>query len=125
TWRRANAVVDIDSWRPLTPADRRRVETEAASLPLPGVERDIRVRWGSGPGSRACRLRPGRRYSGGHAETTSRRTMATRQDFTDDEWTRLQKGVTGSAMLVSLSDRAFTDTFGAVGAMRKTPGAQA
>jgi hypothetical protein len=47
TWRRANAVLDIDSWGPLTPADRRRVETEAASLPLPGVERDIRVRWGS------------------------------------------------------------------------------
>ena len=46
--------------------------------------------------------------------------MATRQDFTDDEWAHLQKGVTGSAMLVSLSDRDFTDTFGEVGAMTKT-----
>ena len=45
--------------------------------------------------------------------------MATRQDFTDDEWARLQKGMTGSAMLVSLSDRDFTDTFGEVGAMTK------
>jgi hypothetical protein len=46
TWRRANAVVDIDAWGPLSPADRQRVETEAASLPLPGIDRDIRVRWG-------------------------------------------------------------------------------
>ena len=46
TWRRANAVVDIDPWGPLSPADRQRVEAEAASLPLPGIERDIRVRWG-------------------------------------------------------------------------------
>ena len=46
TWRRANAVVDIDPWGPLSPADRERVEAEAASLPLPGIERDIRVRWG-------------------------------------------------------------------------------
>ena len=46
TWRRANAVVDIDPWEPLSPADRERVEAEAASLPLPGIERDIRVRWG-------------------------------------------------------------------------------
>src|SRR5207342_1046071 len=45
-WRRANAVVDVDPWGPLSPADRERVEAEAASLPLPGIERDIRVRWG-------------------------------------------------------------------------------
>ena len=45
--------------------------------------------------------------------------MANRQDFTDEEWSRLQKGMTGSAMLVSLSDRDFTDTFGEVGAMSK------
>jgi len=45
--------------------------------------------------------------------------MATRSDFTDEEWATLQKGLTGSAMLVSLSDRDFTDTFGEVGAMAK------
>jgi hypothetical protein len=46
TWRRANTVVEIDPWGPLTPAVRKRVEAEAASLPLPGTEGDIRVRWG-------------------------------------------------------------------------------
>src|SRR6478672_2761415 len=46
TWRRANAVVDVDPWTRLSAADRERVESEAASLPLPGIEGDIRVRWG-------------------------------------------------------------------------------
>jgi hypothetical protein len=45
--------------------------------------------------------------------------MATRSDFTDQEWATLQKGITGSGMLVSLSDRDFTDTFGEAGAMAK------
>jgi hypothetical protein len=45
--------------------------------------------------------------------------MATRTDFTDDEWATLQKGITGGAMLVSLSDRDLSDTFGEVGAMAK------
>lgn len=45
--------------------------------------------------------------------------MTTRSDFSDEEWATLQKGITGSAMLVSLSDRDFTDTFGEVGAMAK------
>jgi len=45
--------------------------------------------------------------------------MATKADFTEAEWTLLQRGLTGSAMLVSLSDRDFTDTFGEVGAMTK------
>jgi tellurite resistance protein len=45
--------------------------------------------------------------------------MATKTDFTESEWTALQRGVTGSAMLVSLADRDFTDTFGEVGAMTK------
>ncbi len=45
--------------------------------------------------------------------------MATRTDFTEAEWSALQKGLTGSAMLVSLADRDFTDTFGEVGAMTK------
>jgi hypothetical protein len=45
--------------------------------------------------------------------------MATKADFTEAEWSALQKGITGSGMLVSLSDRDFTDTFGEVGAMGK------
>ena len=45
--------------------------------------------------------------------------MATKTDFTEEEWDALQKGITGSAMLVSLSDRDFTDSFGEVGAMAK------
>jgi len=45
--------------------------------------------------------------------------MATKTDFTDEEWTALQRGLTGSAMLVSLADRDFTDTFGEAGAMAK------
>ena len=45
--------------------------------------------------------------------------MATKTDFTEPEWSALQKGLTGSAMLVSLADRDFTDTFGEVGAMTK------
>jgi hypothetical protein len=45
--------------------------------------------------------------------------MATRQDFSDEEWAALQRGVTGSGMLVSLSDRDFTDSFGEAGALGK------
>ena len=43
--------------------------------------------------------------------------MATKSDFTEAEWAALHKGATGSGMLVSLSDRDFTDTFGEVGSM--------
>jgi hypothetical protein len=45
TWRRADAVVSIEPWRSLSPADRAAVEAEAASLPLPGVAGRIAVRW--------------------------------------------------------------------------------
>jgi hypothetical protein len=45
TWRRANAVVDVEAWRPMNAAERRAVEAEAASLPLPGLKGDIVVRW--------------------------------------------------------------------------------
>jgi hypothetical protein len=45
--------------------------------------------------------------------------MATKQDFSEAEWATLQKGVTGSGMLVSLSDRDFTDSFGEASAMGK------
>jgi len=45
--------------------------------------------------------------------------MATKADFTEDEWEKLHKGVTGAGMLVSVSDRDFTDTFGEAGALAK------
>ena len=45
--------------------------------------------------------------------------MATKADFTEDEWHTLQRGMTGSGMLVSLSDRDLTDSFGEAGAMSK------
>jgi hypothetical protein len=37
--------------------------------------------------------------------------MATKADFTEQEWETLQKGVTGAGLLVSVSDRSFFDTF--------------
>ena len=45
--------------------------------------------------------------------------MTAKTDFTESEWTALQKGITGSGLLVSLSDRDLSDTFGEVGAMAK------
>jgi hypothetical protein len=45
TWRRADANVTIRTWRRLTAAERDRVGAEAASLPLPGLDGSIRVRW--------------------------------------------------------------------------------
>ncbi len=50
--------------------------------------------------------------------------MASKADFTEEEWKGLQKGVTGVGLLVSLSDRDFTDTFGEVGALAKYLGEQ-
>jgi len=43
--------------------------------------------------------------------------MAGRADFAEAEWDTLQKGVTGSAMLVALADPGFFDTFKEMGAM--------
>jgi hypothetical protein len=45
--------------------------------------------------------------------------MATKQDFSEAEWETLRKAVTGSGMLVSLSDRDLSDSFGEAGAMAK------
>jgi Winged helix DNA-binding domain len=45
TWRRANADVAIEPWRPFAPRERQAVEAEAASLPLAGLAGSIRVRW--------------------------------------------------------------------------------
>jgi hypothetical protein len=45
--------------------------------------------------------------------------MATKADFTEQEWEALQKSVTGAGLLVSLSDRSFFDTFKEAGALGK------
>jgi hypothetical protein len=48
--------------------------------------------------------------------------MATKADFTEDEWKTMQKGLTGAGLLVSVSDADFTDTFGEAGALAKRLG---
>jgi Winged helix DNA-binding domain len=46
TWRRADTVLTVQSWRRLSRAERDAVAAEAESLPLPGIEgRRIVVRW--------------------------------------------------------------------------------
>ncbi len=45
--------------------------------------------------------------------------MATRDDFTDEEWDRLHRGVTGSGLLVSVSDRSLFDGFKEAGALAR------
>lgn len=45
--------------------------------------------------------------------------MASKADFTDQEWEQLRKGVTGAGMYVSLADRSFFDTFKEAGTMAK------
>jgi hypothetical protein len=45
--------------------------------------------------------------------------MASKADFTEEEWKTMQKGVTGVGLFVSASDRDFTDTFGEVGALAR------
>ena len=45
--------------------------------------------------------------------------MAGKADFTEQEWEMLHKGVTGAALLVSVSDRGFFDSFKEVGALTK------
>lgn len=45
TWRRAGAVLTVQSWRPLSRSEREAVEAEAAALPLPGLAGRITIRW--------------------------------------------------------------------------------
>jgi hypothetical protein len=45
TWRRAEHVLTIQPWRRLSRAQRNAVEAEARSLPLPGINRSMDVRW--------------------------------------------------------------------------------
>jgi len=48
TWRRAQHVLTIQPWIRLSRAQRDAVETEAGSLPLPGINRPMDIRWASG-----------------------------------------------------------------------------
>jgi len=43
--------------------------------------------------------------------------MATKADFTEEEWEALHKGVMGAGLLVSVSDRSFFDTFKEAGTL--------
>lgn len=45
--------------------------------------------------------------------------MATKADFTEQEWESLEKGVTGAGLLVAISDRGFFDSFKEAGALGK------
>jgi hypothetical protein len=45
TWRRAQADLSIRPWRRLARAEQVAVEEEAHSLPLPGIEGQVAVRW--------------------------------------------------------------------------------
>ena len=45
TWRRANAILTVQAWRTLSPAERDAVVAEAESLPLPGLDGSVTVRW--------------------------------------------------------------------------------
>jgi hypothetical protein len=47
-WRRAGNVLTIQPWRRLSDAQRQAVEVEGASLPLPGIDRPMDIRWDSG-----------------------------------------------------------------------------
>ena len=45
TWRRAQHAMQVETWGRVSKAERNTVEAEAASLPLPGVDRAIDVVW--------------------------------------------------------------------------------
>jgi tellurite resistance protein len=45
--------------------------------------------------------------------------VATKDAFTEDEWEALHKGATGAGLLVSVSDRDFTDSFGEASELAK------
>jgi hypothetical protein len=44
-WRRSAADISLEAWRRLSAAEREAVEAEAISLPMPGVNGPIAVRW--------------------------------------------------------------------------------
>jgi hypothetical protein len=45
--------------------------------------------------------------------------MATKADFTQEEWEAMQKGITGAGVLVATSDRGFFDSFKEANALAK------
>ena len=45
TWRRAKHELSVQAWRRFTRAERDAVEAEAHTLPLPGIDSEIEVRW--------------------------------------------------------------------------------
>jgi Winged helix DNA-binding domain len=45
TWNRADTLITVRPWRPLSPAERDAVTEEAQSMPLPGAAGRIAVRW--------------------------------------------------------------------------------
>ena len=47
TWRRAGHMFTIQSWRRLSRVQRHAVEAEVVSMPLPGIDRPMDVRWDS------------------------------------------------------------------------------
>ncbi len=51
TWRRAGKVLTVRPWRRLSPTERDAVAAEAASLPLPGIQGQVTVRWDSATGT--------------------------------------------------------------------------
>ncbi len=44
-WRRSAAVVSMEAWRRLSPSERDAAEAEAMSLPLPGLDGPMSLRW--------------------------------------------------------------------------------
>ncbi|MFL5755899.1 MAG: DNA glycosylase AlkZ-like family protein [Chloroflexota bacterium] len=53
TWRRAGSVVTISSWRPFSAVEQEAIEAEASTLPVPGLDRPIRVHWDGSPRERS------------------------------------------------------------------------
>ena len=45
--------------------------------------------------------------------------MATKADFTEQEWEAMHKGVMGAGLLMSVSDRSFFDSFKEAGALAR------
>ena len=45
--------------------------------------------------------------------------MATKADFTEQEWEAMHKGVMGAGLLMSFSDRSFFDSFKEAGALAR------